>query len=204
MSGMCRYRLIAATPSRPATARIETAASPCSSAISQAADTIAAAPIVAGLRRLRPDATPSDLYFFITTERGMGNSARTVAERKAKLGRAPVFLYRLAWPTPVLGGKLRTPHSLDIPMVFDNVASSTSLVGHDTRNPQKVADAMSAAWIAFARSGTPNGPGLAAWPAFSPSKRSVMGFNVVSQSVDDPLRREHAVLAPWLVPPAMP
>jgi para-nitrobenzyl esterase len=163
-----------------------------------------AAPIVAGLRRLRPDATPSDLYFFITTERGMGNNARTVAERKAKLGRAPVFLYRLAWPTPVLGGKLRTPHSLDIPMVFDNVASSTSLVGDDIRNPQKVADAMSAAWIAFARSGTPNGRGLAEWPAFSLRKRSVMGFNVVSQSVDDPLRREHAVLAAWLVPPAMP
>ena len=83
--------------------------------------------------RLRPKATPSDLYFFITTERGMGNNARTVAERKAKLGRAPVFLYHLAWPTPVLNGKLRTPHSLDIPMVFDNVAASTSLVGDDLR-----------------------------------------------------------------------
>lgn len=150
--------------------------------------------IVAGLRALRPEATPSDLYFFITTERGMGANARTVAERKARQRGAPVFLYRLAWATAVLGGKLRTPHSLDIPMVFDNVAASTSLVGDATADPQRVADAMSAAWIAFARSGSPNGPGLASWPAFDPQRRSVMSFDVVSRAIDDPLRREHEVL----------
>lgn len=165
---------------------------------------IRAGEVVAGLRSLRPEASASDLYFFITTERGMGNGARTVALRKAQQGRAPVFLYRLAWPTPVLKGKLRTPHSLDVPMVFDNVAASTSLVGDDTRDPQQVADAMSAAWIAFARRGSPNGPGLAEWPAFTPQKRSTMIFDVVSRSVDDPLRREHEVLAPYLAPPPMP
>jgi hypothetical protein len=125
----------------------------------------------------------------------MGASARTVAARKAQLGGAPVFLYRLAWATPVLGGKLRTPHSLDMPMVFDNVAGSTSLVGTATRDPQRVADAMSAAWIAFARSGSPNGPGLAEWPAYDPQRRQTMSFDVVSRAFDDPLRREHDLLA---------
>jgi para-nitrobenzyl esterase len=163
-----------------------------------------AAEVVAGLRKLRPTASASDLYFFITTERGMGNNARTVAERKARLGRAPVYLYQLAWPTPVLKGKLRTPHSLDIPMVFDNVATSASLTGDDPRAPQKVADAMSAAWIAFARSGSPNGPGLAQWPAYDPQRRATMIFDVSSRSVNAPLRGEHAVLAPWLVPPGVP
>jgi para-nitrobenzyl esterase len=165
---------------------------------------IHATEVIAGLRRLRPAATPSDLYFFITTERGMGNNARTVAERKVKQGRAPVFLYHLTWPTPVLKGKLRTPHSLDIPMVFDNAAASTSLVGDDLRAPQKVADAMSAAWIAFARSGSPNGPELAEWPAYDPQRRATMTFDVTSKSIDDPLRREHAVLAPYLLPPVIP
>lgn len=89
-------------------------------------------------------------------------------------------------------------------MVFDNVRASTSLVGEDTRIAQQVADAMSAAWIAFARSGSPNGPGLAVWPAYSVQARSTMTFDVVSRSVDDPLRGEHSVLAPYLVPPAVP
>jgi para-nitrobenzyl esterase len=77
-------------------------------------------------------------------------------------------------------------------------------VGEDTRAPQKVADAMSAAWIAFARSGSPNASGLPLWPAYDPRKRATMTFDVVSASVDDPLRREHAVLAPILAPPALP
>jgi para-nitrobenzyl esterase len=165
---------------------------------------IRAADVVAGLRSVRPRATASDLYFLVTTERGMGNNARTVAGRKAGAGGAPVFLYHLTWPTPVLNGKLRTPHSLDIPLVFDNVGASVSLVGEDTRAPQKVADAMSAAWIAFARSGSPNASGLPLWPAYDPRKRATMTFDVVSASVDDPLRREHAVLAPILAPPALP
>jgi hypothetical protein len=31
-----------------------------------------------------------------------------------------------------------------------------------------------------------------------------MTFDVASRSVDDPLRSEHAVLAPYFVPPATP
>lgn len=156
---------------------------------------VSAGELVTELRSLLPQASPSDLYFLITTERGMGSNARIVAERKARQGGAPVFLYRLAWATPVLGGKLRTPHSLDIPMVFDNVAASTSLTGEDTRDPQKVADAMSAAWIAFARTGSPNGPGLPEWPRFEPQGRAIMTFDVVSRAGADPLQREREVLA---------
>jgi para-nitrobenzyl esterase len=63
---------------------------------------------------------------------------------------------------------------------------------------------MSAAWIAFARTGSPNGPGLAQWPVYDPAKRPTMSFDVTSRSIDDPLSREHAVLAPYLAPPAIP
>ena len=34
---------------------------------------------------------------------------------------------------------------------------------------------MSAAWVAFAKTGNPNGPGLLAWPAFA-GKESYMEF----------------------------
>lgn len=160
--------------------------------------------LVAGLRRLKPDATPSDLYFTITTERGMGANAMAVAERKAALGRAPAYLYRLEWRTPIEGGRLRTPHGLDVPLVFDNVAKSESLLGSDVDRVQPVADAMSDAWIAFARSGTPSAPGLASWPAYDTRFKSTMVFDSVSRSIDDPLHDEHALLLPVARRPASP
>jgi para-nitrobenzyl esterase len=40
---------------------------------------------------------------------------------------------------------------------------------------RKLSEAMSAAWIAFAKTASPNGPGLALWPAF-PGKESYMEF----------------------------
>lgn len=160
--------------------------------------------LVKSLREIRPSATPSDLYFTITTERGMGRNARAVAERKAALGRAPVYLYRLDWETPIEGGRLRTPHSLDVPLVFDNVARSESLIGTGSAAAQQVADAMSAAWIAFARSGSPNAPGLAFWPPFNTEERPTMIFNTVSRALSDPSYRQRQILAPVTPPPASP
>jgi len=51
-------------------------------------------------------------------------------------------------------------------------------VDADSYNDQdtKLSAAMSAAWIRFARTGDPNGPGLAAWPAFSEAKESYLEF----------------------------
>jgi para-nitrobenzyl esterase len=150
--------------------------------------------VIEGWRKLRPEATPSDLYFMITTEATMGLNAGTVAVRKAAQGSAPAYLYRLEWETPIDGGRMRSPHALDIPLVFDNVAKSPGLIGTGAEEAQLVSNAMSAAWLAFARSGTPNGPGLASWPAFNAATRPTMIFNVVSRAVDDPLRAERQLL----------
>jgi para-nitrobenzyl esterase len=154
-------------------------------------------PLIEGFHALRPNATPSDLYFTITTERTMGANAHTVAQRRSQIHRAPVYLYRLEWTTPVEEGRLRSPHSLDVPMVFDNVAASSSLIGSGAAEAQRVADAMSSAWIAFAHTGSPHAPGLPSWPPFDTEHRATMIFNVISRAVDDPLSRERALLAPY-------
>jgi para-nitrobenzyl esterase len=151
--------------------------------------------LIAGFRKLRPAATASQLYFVITTETGMSRGTMQVAERKVAKGGAPVYVYRLDWKTPVEGGRLGSPHALDIALVFDNVHTSRSILGPPTADVQKVADAMSSAWIAFARTGSPNGPGLPAWPAFDVARRPTMVFDVVSRSIDDPLGQERAMLA---------
>ena len=60
---------------------------------------------------------------------------------------------------------------------------------------QTVADQMSAAWIAFARTGSPNGAGLASWPRYDTRARSTMLFNVTSRAVNDPYGPERQLIA---------
>jgi para-nitrobenzyl esterase len=157
--------------------------------------------VIGELRRLRPKATPSDLYFTVTTELGMGTNARTFATRKAAQGSAPVYLYRMEWETPVNGGRMRAHHGLDLPLMFDNVDKSLAMVGTGAADAQRVADAMSTAWLAFARTGSPNAAGLAYWPAFNAQQQPTMIFNVISRAVSDPIRDVRLLLEN---PPAAP
>ena len=48
-------------------------------------------------------------------------------------------------------------------------------VNPDTYNEQdrKLSQAMSGAWVAFAKTGSPNGPGLAHWPAFARQEKAI-------------------------------
>jgi para-nitrobenzyl esterase len=150
--------------------------------------------VLALCRREYPQASADDLYFRIATERSIGLASMAMAERKSEQGRAPAFLYRLEWETPIDGGRLRSPHSLDLPMVFDNVAKSDSLIGAGAMEAQKVADAMSSVWIAFARTGRPDAKGLPHWPPYDTKTRSTMIFNVMSKVVSDPDSELHTLL----------
>jgi para-nitrobenzyl esterase len=150
--------------------------------------------VITGYRKVMPNASPSDLFFAITTARRVRQQAWTQAERKAAQNGAPVYLYELTWATPVEGGKWRSPHSLDLAFVFDNVAKSEAMVGSGP-DPQALADQMSAAWLAFARAGNPATPSLPSWPAFKPAERATMQFDVKAKLVNDLHGDERMLLA---------
>jgi para-nitrobenzyl esterase len=84
------------------------------------------------------------------------------------------------------GGRLRTPHALEIPFVFDNITTSP---GGSGGGPEAIAlsDKMSDAWIQFARTGNPNVPKLPSWPRYDASERQTMVFNNTSRVERDPL-----------------
>jgi para-nitrobenzyl esterase len=136
-----------------------------------------------------PRASASDLLFQIFTFSRWRYSAIWLAERRLAQGGGPVYMYRVDWETPVEGGRWRAPHAVDIPFVFDNVSMSESMVGEGPE-AQLLADQMSAAWVAFARTGTPQTAGLPSWPAYSRSERSTLCFNRVPIVVHDPEREE--------------
>ena len=144
-------------------------------------------------RRANPGATPSDLYFLIASDYRYGAPTMKIAERRAALGKGPVYLYYFRWETPVDGGRLKSPHTMEIPFAFDNVKISSRLTGGG-QEAMALADKISDAWIAFARSGDPNTKKLPHWPAFNATDRPTMVFDNVSQVVNDPIREQRLTM----------
>jgi len=150
--------------------------------------------IIAGYREIHPDISASSLYFEAMTDNGrFGRASYTLADRKAQQGGAEVYQYYFAWHTPVEGGMWGATHALDIGFVFDNVAKSESMSGTGEAQ-QALADVMSEAWLAFARTGNPNHKGLPQWPAYDEENRATMVFDNQSKVVNDPRGRERAII----------
>jgi para-nitrobenzyl esterase len=144
-------------------------------------------------RKANPGATPSDLYFLMASDHRYSGPVMKIAERRAALGRGPVYLYYFRWETPVDGGRLKSPHTIEIPFAFDNISTATRLTGGGPE-AQALADKVSDAWIAFARVGNPDTPKLPRWPAFNASERPTMVFDNRSAMVNDPIREERIVM----------
>jgi para-nitrobenzyl esterase len=149
--------------------------------------------LIPAVREAFPGYSPSHLITVVETLKGYWIATVMQAERKAVQGAAPVYVYMLAWETPVNGGKLRSHHALDLPLVFNNVESSRSMVGPGPE-PQRVADQMSSAWIAFARSGNPNAGGLPQWKPYDLKSRATMIFNLESRLQNDPYSKIRRIL----------
>lgn len=150
--------------------------------------------IVTLFRRENPGATPSELFFKITTARGYWRDSLLQTERKSAQGGAPVWSYRLMWKTPVEGGRRITPHSLDLPFMFHNVARAPQMTGPPTDETAALAQAMSETWLAFARTGDPNNGAIPHWRPYDLTQRTVMLFDVASRAAEDPHRAERLAM----------
>jgi para-nitrobenzyl esterase len=140
--------------------------------------------LIAAYRKDQPGASPSLVFFTATSDRSHRMDAITQAERKLAQGATPVYLYLFQWQTPVLGGRLHTPHTLEINFAFDNVAKAPTLLGTGPAL-QPLADKVSGAWTAFAYTGNPSQKGLD-WKPYNAADRPTMVFNVECKMVNDP------------------
>jgi para-nitrobenzyl esterase len=140
--------------------------------------------IIGEYRRARPHASAGEIATAITTDKFVRLASITLAERQAAQHAAPVFMYLFEWETPVLGGKLKSPHALEISFVFDNVA--TDRLSGDAPSKFALAEKMSQAWLAFARSGNPSHEGIPMWPAYSSDDRATMIFDNQCKITHDP------------------
>jgi len=149
--------------------------------------------LIETFKKDQPGATPSDIYFAITTDRMMRMNAIAQAERKAAQG-TPAYMYLFAWQTPVLGGKLKSPHAIELAFVFDNIDKAPGMLGTGS-DLQPLADKVSSAWTAYARTGNPNCKGLPPWPAYDAKTRATMVFNDECKVVNDPDKDERIAMS---------
>jgi para-nitrobenzyl esterase len=84
--------------------------------------------------------------------------------------------------------------------VFNNVADQPEEVGNGP-GLQPLADKVSGAWTAFARTGNPNVAGTPKWPAYSENERATMVINNEWKIMNDP-RHEVRLIMNTLAKPA--
>jgi para-nitrobenzyl esterase len=157
----------------------------------------AAAPqIIATYKAKYHDLSVPDLHFLIWSDYPTMLFENLIAQRRATQHQAATYLYRFDWQSPVEGGRYRTPHTMEIPFVFDNTKVMASTTG-GTQQAAELAAKVSDAWIALATSGDPNfaKAGLPIWKPYSKNERSTMLINNESHLATDPEREERELFS---------
>ncbi|MES2722066.1 MAG: carboxylesterase/lipase family protein [Pseudomonadota bacterium] len=108
----------------------------------------------------------------------------------------PAWLYLFTHASPARRGALGACHALEMPFVFGTtkIEGQVNFAGAGPEVERLEGEIMDA-WIAFARTGNPNHPGLPAWPAYDAASRDTMVFDTVAATLQsDPFGEERAAL----------
>ena len=142
-------------------------------------------------RASHPRAKPFDLFSLAMTAQVRQGAVIQAGLKTAQ--HTPAYLYWFQWKTPMLDGRPRSIHCIDLPFCFDNTDRSENLTGGGPV-PRALAARVSEAWIQFARTGNPNHGGLPHWPAFSAATCPTMIFDNECTLKYDPDRAERQVI----------
>lgn len=146
-------------------------------------------PVLDAYKAALPDAKPVELLEAVITGVVRMNSIK-LAERKVAAGNAPVFMYMFnfeaARDTSMPG--LKAAHGFELPFIFGNADEFDLTSGRPER--EIVRQAMSEAWLAFARTGNPTHPGIPEWSPYETAQRQTMIFDEKPRMVADPERTQ--------------
>ncbi len=155
--------------------------------------------LVADYRKWYPEYSPTDVYFQITTDLRVWRTEQVAATMRAGNPRSArrTWVYQMNWISPAAHGRYKAPHTMDIPFAFDNVALAPGMVGsspEEQARAQRMADAVSESYLAFARTGDPNNKHAPSWPAFNLKERPTMIFDDTVRVENDPRHNERELM----------
>jgi para-nitrobenzyl esterase len=85
---------------------------------------------------------------------------------------SPAYLYWFTWQPPIPEReKYRSFHAAEIAYVFGSLDGFNAT---PTEADRQFSDTLSDVWVQFAKTGNPNGAGIAEWPAFSATNEAYM------------------------------
>ncbi len=96
--------------------------------------------------------------------------------KSAISGGAPVYMYMFSWQSPVMDGKYKALHCMELPFVFDNIERCENMTG-GTKEAHVLAEKVSQAWINFAHAGNPNHDGLPKWDTYTAENGTTLFFD---------------------------
>jgi para-nitrobenzyl esterase len=107
---------------------------------------------------------------------------RWMARRTAELHRGRSYVYEFDWRSPAFGGELGAAHAVELPFVFDTLASASGERGIlGLAPPQALADSMHRIWTDFAATGS------APWPPYDPADRQVYSISRGAAAHEPPM-----------------
>jgi para-nitrobenzyl esterase len=142
-----------------------------------------------------PEKKPIELINMVVANR---KTVLATADAKYPQG-APVYLAWFDYNAPLFGGRIRAFHCADISYWFKNTDLMVTHTGGGAE-PRGVSDQMSAALLAFMRTGNPNCKEIPQWPAYTPEEAPTMIFGVKSVVRNAPDREALAIMPdfnPW-------
>jgi para-nitrobenzyl esterase len=136
------------------------------------------------IRRMRAGNTSAALLGDLMSDAMFRIGSLRMAEARSDQGH-PAYVYQFDWQSPA---GLQSCHCLEIPFVFNNLdqwTGSPMLKGARPEEMKGLAEAVHNAWIAFARTGKPDHPGLPPWPVYRREDRMTMRFDSTIGPVRD-------------------
>ena len=134
--------------------------------------------------RLLPDADPAERLIAALTDSNFRIRSLVMAERRARQGGAPTWMYSFAFESRAFDGRLKSPHAFDVPFTFDTIDTLPTI--DRTEDAAALGAAMSSTWAAFARTGLPEHPDIPYWPPYTLERRSTLVFDASCHLAHDP------------------
>ena len=123
-----------------------------------------------------PHANPYEVSAMARATGRMRLYAAKLGQIRAGRNAAPTYLYWFQWHAKILGGRFKSHHELEIPMVFLNSDDTAQFTG-GTAEARALGLKMADAWLAFARTGNPNTKALPNWAPVLEKNLTAMVFD---------------------------